>query len=57
MDPQTKIKPEEALSTLQKEFVIIGKTHIRAWHAWLIFGLVVGVIAGIIFVASRSGNF
>lgn len=47
----------KALEALQKEFVVIGKTHIKAWHAWLILGLVAGIASGVLFVANRTGNF
>ncbi|MDO8569399.1 MAG: hypothetical protein Q7R89_01280 [bacterium] len=54
-NPKNKI--EKALETLKKEFVVVGKTRVRSWHAWLIIGLCVGIVAGILFVANRSGEF
>ena len=48
---------ERALSALRKEYVVVGKTYVRAWHAWLTLGIVVGIVAGVVFVANRSGEF
>ena len=48
---------ERAFNALKKEYMIIGKTHVRAWHAWLFIGLAVGVVVGIILIANRSGKF
>lgn len=45
------------LSILKKEYVVVGTTRVRSWHAWLIIGVAVGIIAGILLVASRSGEF
>ena len=45
-----------ALSALQRDFVVIGKTHVKAWQAWLVIGLTAGIVAGIVLVASRSGE-
>jgi hypothetical protein len=45
-----------ALSALQKDFVVIGKTRVKGWHAWLLIGVVAGITAGILLVASRSGE-
>ena len=32
---QTTERVEHAVKTLQKEYVVIGKTHIKPWQAWL----------------------
>ena len=37
----------KALSSLQKEYAIIGKHRIKAWHLWLIVGVLAGAVAGI----------
>ena len=47
---------EATLQALRKEYVVVGKTHIKAWHAWLVLGLVAGVATGVILVANRSGE-
>jgi len=43
-----------AMRVLQKEYVLIGKTRVKSWKAWLIIGIVTGVVGAVIFVASRS---
>ncbi|OGF64558.1 hypothetical protein A2661_01145 [Candidatus Giovannonibacteria bacterium RIFCSPHIGHO2_01_FULL_45_24] len=48
---------QKGLKAFQKEFLVIGRTHIKAWHAWLVLGLVAGITAGVLFVANRSGKF
>lgn len=48
---------ERALKTLENDFIVLGKTHIRAWHAWLVLGLMVGIMSGVLLVANRSGKF
>src|SRR3989338_8150377 len=45
------------LKTLGKDFIVVGKTRVRSWHAWLAIGVAVGVAAGVLFVANRSGEF
>ena len=44
------------LGLLQKEYVIMGKIRVQAWHAWLLIGLMAGITAGMILVANRSGE-
>lgn len=46
-----------ALESLTKDYVVIGKRRVRSWHAWLAFGLVVGITVGIALVANNSGQF
>src|SRR3989344_2864403 len=53
--PDTRV--EHLLQNLRKEYVVVGKTRVKAWHAWLALGLVVGIISGIRLVANRSGTF
>ena len=59
-DPLEAGKSERAidrvLSGLKKEYVLVGKTRVKAWHAWLALGLAAGIAAGIILVANRSGE-
>src|SRR3989338_6929360 len=47
----------KALSSFSNDFIVIGKSRVRAWHAWLIIGLAAGIVAGILFVANKSGEF
>jgi len=46
----------DTLSTLSREFVVVGKTRVRSWHAWLAIGVVVGIFTGVLYVANRSGE-
>src|SRR3989338_4755071 len=46
----------DTLSTLSREFVVVGKTLVRSWHAWLAIGVVVGIFTGVLYVANRSGE-
>src|SRR3989344_3582136 len=48
---------QNTLKTLGKEFVVVGKTRVRSWHAWLAIGLAIGISAGILYVANCSGEF
>ncbi|OGF67235.1 hypothetical protein A3I27_04550 [Candidatus Giovannonibacteria bacterium RIFCSPLOWO2_02_FULL_43_11b] len=48
---------QNTLKSLEREFVVVGKTRVRSWHAWLAIGIAVGISAGILFVANRSGEF
>ena len=41
---------------LGQEYVVVGTTHIRAWQAWLLIGIAAGIAAGLVLVASRSGE-
>src|SRR3989344_1192148 len=48
---------ENALKSLKKEFVVVGKTRIRSWDAWLVVGFLAGAVLALILVANRSGEF
>ena len=57
MDQDKKNGIERAIKLLKKEYVVVGKTRVRSWHAWLAIGLAAGILAGVLFVANRSGEF
>ena len=44
------------LSSLKKEYMIVGRRRIKSWHAWLMIGLVAGATAGVTLVTNRSGR-
>src|SRR3989344_5733592 len=44
---------QNTLKILERDFIVVGKTRVRSWHAWLAIGLA----AGVLFVANRSGEF
>ena len=48
---------QKGLKILQKEFLVIGKTHVKSWQAWLALGLIAGVSASIFFVANNRARF
>ncbi|MDO8600091.1 MAG: Ig-like domain-containing protein [bacterium] len=48
---------ERAFQALTKEYTLVGRTHVRVWQAWLLGGIAVGMVTGILFVANRSGRF
>lgn len=48
---------ERALGAIRQRYVLIGKRAIRGWRAWLVLGLAVGAVAGVLLVANRSGEF
>lgn len=58
--PPSSIPPSNhvnrALESLKKEYVLVGKTRVKAWYAWLVIGLAVGIITGIALVANRTGE-
>ena len=56
MDADKEKLAEEGIKTLQKEFFILGKTRVKAWQAWLMIGILAGVVAGSVFIANRSGE-
>ncbi|MDO8729049.1 MAG: fibronectin type III domain-containing protein [bacterium] len=55
--PNQNHSVEKVLDALKKDFIVVGKTRVRSWHAWLAIGLCAGILAGILFVANRSGEF
>lgn len=42
---------------LRTEYLGISKTQVRAWHAWLVFGLMMGVTTRVVVAANQSGEF
>lgn len=48
---------EQILKVLQKEYVLMGKTRVKAWHMWLAAGLLAGAVGGVFLVANKSGRF
>src|SRR3972149_5314222 len=48
---------QNTLKILERDYVVVGKTRVRSWHAWLAIGLAAGILAGVLFVANRSGGF
>jgi len=48
---------QNTLKILERDFIVVGKTRVRSWHAWLAIGLAAGAVASILFVANRSGEF
>ncbi|PIS05132.1 MAG: hypothetical protein COT81_02820 [Candidatus Buchananbacteria bacterium CG10_big_fil_rev_8_21_14_0_10_42_9] len=54
---QNKIDATQAaLSAMKDEYALVGKSHIRSWHLWLLFGLLVGSAITAFAVANRSGE-
>ncbi len=47
----------KSLNFLQNDFIVIGKTRVRSWEAWVIIGFLVGVTVTGAWFASRSGGF
>src|SRR3989344_163300 len=47
---------EGILSRLNSDFILIGKTRVHSWRAWLLIGIAAGAAAGILLVANRSGE-
>src|SRR3989344_5943621 len=48
---------QDTLKTLNKDFIVVGETRVRSWHAWLSIGIAVGGLAGVLFVAGRTVEF
>lgn len=38
------------LAALRKEYVLVGRRHVRSWHAWFIIGIILGITVGIIII-------
>ena len=48
---------ERTINALKKEYILIGKTRIHSWHAWLTVGLVAGITIGIFLVSDPNVEF
>lgn len=57
MDPEKEKLAEEAVAGIKKEFVVVGKHRLVGWRLLIAAGVVVGIFAGILYVANRSGEF
>lgn len=47
---------DRTLAALRKKYVFVGATHVRAWHMWLLLGVVAGGLGTVLLVANRSGQ-
>lgn len=48
---------ENSLRSLRKDYLIVARHRVKSWHAWLVIGLTIGVVTGVILVANRNGEF
>lgn len=48
---------ERSFKALQKDYLLIGKNRIRSWHGFLVIGLIVGIMSGVILVANKDLRF
>ncbi len=48
---------DKVVSSLQRDFKIVGTSRIHGWYAWAIVGIVFGMAIGIVYVANRSATF
>lgn len=48
---------DQALQALQGKFILVGKHRVRAWHIWLVVGILIGAMVGILWVANRTNEF
>ena len=46
----------QVLRSLNKEYFVIGKNRINSWYAWLVIGLTVGVVSGVILLNYQKTN-
>ncbi len=51
------VTADRAHSALRKKFLVIGKTDILVWHAFLVISLVAGLAAGVVLVTNWNGKF
>ncbi|MBI2609939.1 S8 family serine peptidase [Candidatus Giovannonibacteria bacterium] len=42
---------------LQRDYLVIGKERVHSWDAWLAIGFIAGVLAAVIVISNRSGEF
>lgn len=54
--PPAESAASRVLTMLQREYLVIGKSRVRVWYAWLSIGLIAGVATGVVLVANRSGE-
>lgn len=48
---------DRVMRALRRDFIVVGKGRVRSWTAWLLIGMVAGLVGGVIGVANRSGEF
>src|SRR3989338_2523425 len=49
-------RADRFLQALQQDYVLVGKTRVHSWHAWVIIGACVGFFIALVIVANRSGE-
>ncbi len=48
---------QNTLSSLKKDYITIGKSRVRPWHAWAAMGILAGVVLALAFISNKSGEF
>jgi hypothetical protein len=48
---------EKVVSSLSKDFKIVGTQRVHPWFAWAIVGVVFGMALGVVYVSNQSGQF
>src|SRR3989338_989114 len=54
--PDPNHRADRFLQALQRDYVLVGKTRVHSWHAWVIIGACVGFVIALVLVANRSGE-
>src|SRR3989344_1475867 len=54
--PDPNHRADRFLQALQRDYVLVGKTRVHSWHAWVIIGACVGFFIALVLVANRSGE-
>ena len=54
--PDPNHRADRFLQALQQDYVLVGKTRVHSWHAWVIIGACVGFFIALVLVANRSGE-
>ncbi len=64
MDPQGEPKKQDfqnetegAMSSLKKDYMVIGKSRVKPWHVWVSIGAVAGIVAAFVFISNDTGEF
>lgn len=56
MDESSQDSAKSVLKSLEKDYIVVGKSYIKPLHFWIVTGLIIGVGASVFYTANQQGE-